>query len=201
MHGLLNKAIEVFVIDRYGLTTWDRIAAAACLDPPEFEAMACYADTLTDTVLQAASDLLERPRATLLEDLGIHLISDPKFAPLRRLLRFGGAEYDDFLHSLDDLPGRVQLAVPELALPRLELQETAPGQFELLCHPGLPGFSHLLLGLLRTMADEYGALVLLEHDGVRHRPDGTAAEVLRIALSDHKLHPGRAFSLTTGTSA
>ncbi len=59
----------------------------------------------------------------LLEDLGTYLVSHPNVQGLRRLLRFGGAGFIDFLHSLDELHDRARLAVPDLDLPQLELRD------------------------------------------------------------------------------
>ena len=59
------------------------------------------------------SRLLGRPVAGMMEDLGTYLIMNPSFPAVRRLLRFSGVTFLDFLHSLDDLPDRVRLAVPD----------------------------------------------------------------------------------------
>lgn len=190
MHGLINTAIQSFVTETYGIDTWRRITAAADLGFDQFEAMLIYNDALTDRVLQAACDLLGREVAELLEDLGTHLVSHPSLERLRRLLRFGGADYTEFLHSLDDLPGRARLAVSDLVLPGLELREHATGRFSLTCQPGLPGYGWVLMGVLRAMADDYGALVMLEHQGCR---DG--CEVISVTLIEAAFAAGRGFEL------
>jgi hypothetical protein len=109
---------------------------------------------------------------------------------LRRLLRFGGVNYVEFLHSLDDLPDRARLAVEDLHLPALELQELGGGQFSLICHDGLPGYSSVMMGILRAMADDYGDLVMLDHGGREED-----AEVITIALVEQEFAEGRSFDL------
>ena len=88
--------------------------------------MLVYDDDMTVRVLDALCADLNRPRAEMLEDLGTYLVSHPKMEDLRRLLRFGGVTYVEFLHSLDDLSDRVRLAVSDLCLPTLELREVTP---------------------------------------------------------------------------
>lgn len=196
MHGLINKAIQFFLCESFGTQTWQEIAATAGIDrhlgPDGFEAMQLYDDSLTDRVLTAAASILHRPRESLLEDLGTYLISDPQLERLRRLLRFGGVSFTDFLYSLDDLQGRSQLAVPELALPELGIDEgDEAGSFSLTCRACPQGFGHVMVGVLRALADDYGALVVLEHSG---RIDGQH-EVITIQVHDPAFHAGRHFDL------
>ena len=108
----------------------------------------------------------------------------------RRLLRFGGVTFADFLHSLEDLPERGRLALPDLELPLLEVSDLENGDYLLRCAPMVQGVGHVMVGLLRAMADDYGALVLLEHGG------GMAGdEVVRVQILDQRHTAGRRFSL------
>lgn len=196
MHGLINKAIQTFLSDSFGEAAWHEIAetsgVAQHLGPDGFEAMQLYDDHLTEAVLSAAEAILRRPRECLLEDLGTYLISNEHLEPLRRLLRFGGVSFTDFLFSLDDLQGRSRLAVPDLALPDLAIDEGGPGSFTLTCHAGPPGFGHVMVGILRALADDYGALAVLEHRGASPAGDD---EVIAIEVHDPAFHAGRRFDL------
>jgi len=194
MHGLINRSIQCFLRDAYGADLWREAADAAGLGPDGFEAMLIYDDALTDAVLDAASGRLDLPVEAILEDLGTYLVSNPGLERLRRLLRFGGVGFIDFLYSLDDLPGRGRLAVPELDLPHLELvEEDGAGRFTLICRAQHPGFAHVMVGVLRAMADDYGALVLMSLECQR---DGVAS--IGIHLLDQSFAVGRRFDLTVG---
>lgn len=190
MHGLINRSIQNFVCDTHGQETWSEVASIAGLDFAEFEAMLFYDDALTPQVLNAASKVLRRPRDDLMEDIGTYLVSTPQLEGVRRLLRFGGVNFEDFLHSLDDLPDRARLAVPDLVLPRIELREHADGQFSLLCDAPVAGYGHVLMGVLRVMADDYGALALLEHQGGAQH-----VETVSITLVEAEYSEGRDFDL------
>ena len=50
----------------------------------------------------------------------------------------------------------------------------------------------MIVGLLRAMADDYGALVLLEHDG-----QSLEGEMILIELLEMSYAKGRSFDLTT----
>lgn len=190
MHGLINRSLQCFLRDTYGPAVWSAVARDACLGFDSFEAMLTYDPALTDAVINAATRHLDRPRDTLLEDLGTYLISHPNVEALRRLLRFGGVTFVDFLHSLEDLPGRGRMAVPDLDLPSLALSEIGEGQFFLACRAPVLGGGHVMLGLLRAMADDYGALVLLEHQGLTD-----ASETISIHILEQSFASGRRFDL------
>lgn len=190
MHGLINRAIERFVRDTYGRDTWGRVTRLAGLDFTEFESMLIYEPALTQDVLAAMETALERPLPGILEDIGTYLVSHPKVEGLRRLLRFGGDDFNEFLHSLDDLPARARLAVSDLDLPEMELREHGADLYSLSCVGRLPGFGHVIVGLLRALADDYGALVLLEHKGAR---EGTEIVEIRLLAMAHA--SGREFDL------
>ena len=190
MHGLINRGIQRFVTDSYGETKWYAIMRYAGTDFTDFEAMWTYDDSITPAVLAATCDILQRPYEDLLEDIGTYLVSHSNVEALRRLLRFGGVTFIDFLHSLEDLPDRARLAVAGLDLPRLELVEETPEQYSLRCFSDRQGWGYLFMGVLRAMADDYGVLAYLEHKG-----DEKGCEILHITLLETEYARGREFEL------
>lgn len=190
MHGLINKAIQSFIVHTYGTERWLRVVEEARLGFSEFEAMLIYEDRLTHAVMAAISIELGRDESEILEDLGTFLVSNPNAEALRRLLRFGGVTYHEFLHSLDELPERARLAVSDLHLPAMDLREHSAFDFSLICATGLHGYGRVMMGILRAMADDYGALVYLEYQGMHE-----GAEVISIKLVEVEFAAGRQFDL------
>lgn len=190
MHGLINRSIQGFLRDTYGPATWGLVAHEARLGFDSFEPMLSYAPELTHAVIAAAAKVLNRPKDGLLEDLGTYLVSHPNTEAVRRLLRFGGVTFVDFLHSLEDLPERARLALPDLDLPGLQLAGLGDGEYRLMVSAPFPGMGAVMVGLLRAMADDYGALVLLDRSG-----DAAGADLVLIQLLDHRHSSGRQFDL------
>ena len=190
MHGLINRSIQSFLCDTYGSAAWSSIMAAADLGFENFETLSRYDHRETDAVLDAASGYLSTSRGMLLEDLGIYLVSHPNMQSLRRLLRFGGDSFVEFLLSLDELHDRAKLAVSDLILPVLDLRDHSSSDFTLTVTHPQPGFGHVMVGVLRAMADDYGALALLEFQG---RKDGV--ETIIIELLESSFAEGREFAL------
>ena len=190
MHGLINRAIQCFLRDTYGDDVWDKIMQQADLGYSSFESMLIYEESVTFRILELAAAALRKSSDDLLEDLGTYLVSHDNVEALRRLLRFGGVDFIEFLHSLNDLPDRAKLAVPDLFLPELMLEEPGQGEFRLRCGGHYPGFGHVMVGIIRAMADDYGALALTNYVGAEGDD-----EVISIMLLQEDFAAGRSFEL------
>lgn len=189
MHGLINKSLEVFVSETYGTETWSRIAAKAEVPDNAFESMLMYPDALTDRTLAVCLDVLDKERAGFLEDLGTFLVSHRSVSGVRRLLRFNGATFQDFVDGLDDLHDRARLAVPDLDLPVFEVEPQGRNEFQVQCIWHRDFALPVITGVLRAMADDYGVLAFIapNEDG---EPPG-----LSVTLLDKEFSAGREFSL------
>ncbi|MDA7426392.1 heme NO-binding domain-containing protein [Thalassococcus lentus] len=191
MHGLVLRTIQVFITDTYGPQAWKDTAALAELDSADIEAMLQYPPDIPERLLSAAYAVLAKPGDALLEDVGTYLVTHPNSQALRRLLRFGGTDFIEFLHSLDDLPDRARLAVADLVLPDLELLDHDNGSFDLRIGASLPGFGAVMLGVLRAIADDYGSLALLDHSRLAQ-----GEEMIHITVVDTSYAEGREFDLS-----
>jgi hypothetical protein len=193
MNGLVNRAIQAFARDTRGPAFWADLARQSGAPFNGFEPMLAYDPAITDALLSALAKALDCPVSAVLEDLGTYLVADPRRDGLRRLLRFGGAGFADFLHSIAELPARLHLALPDIDLPHIDVAEVAPDLFHLSIAAGMDGLGHVALGLVRAMADDYGALAVLDlQDG----PDGTKGAVLvTVRLLDAGHASARDFTL------
>jgi len=181
MHGLVNRSLQAFLNDTYGYQLWEAVAQDIDMDPSGVEAMVQLDDGLTELLVSAAARRLDKPRDALLEDVGAYLVSRES---LRRLLRFSGRNYPDFLLSLDELPDRIRLAIPDIDLPVISVTESGRSRFLVSC--AMPFYRHVLAGLLRAMADDYGALAVIDMGD-----DGG----LCVDLMDTQFAAGRRFDL------
>lgn len=195
MHGMINRALQGFLVETYGPDVWAEVRSQADLRFQDFEAMLQYDDKLTMACFNAATQILHINPNAFLEDLGIYLITHRPLDPLRRLLRFGGgASFTEFVLSLDELAERGHLAMPDIEMPEIVVTQLDAQTFRLRATWKLPGIGPILLGALRAMADDYGALALLDLDGF-DTSDGGRAECLRIVVHDVNHATGRVFVL------
>ena len=193
MHGLVNRSIECFLRDTYGQSAWDEMVLAADLEFVSFEPMLHYDDAVTSSLLEAIARRLEKPKEAVLEDVGTYLVTHENTRAIRRLLRFGGETFSDFLSSLDDLQDRAHLAVPDLDFPKLELLDQDTGHPRLAVK-GNTSFVWVLCGALRALADDYGALVMMDAELCENGDCGQ----ISMHLAELAFAEGNAFSLGAG---
>jgi hypothetical protein len=162
MDALLLRSLQGYVRDTFGAPIWQAVCRRAAVTTETFEPMLRYDPGTADRVAQCAADVLGRPVETIWEDMGTYLVTNPGHEGVRRLLRFGGASFADFLMSLEEMPGRARLALPDLRIPEMTLAELGPDRFEIRCLSRIRGLSRVLVGMLTAMADDYGTLCMIE---------------------------------------
>lgn len=187
MHGLINRSIERFIRESYGEAAWADIANLIGLDGRGFEGFRRYPDALTLRLIGAGASRLAKPDAELLEDFGAWLA---RTEPIRRLLRFSGADFADFILTLEELPGRVRMIVPDLEVPRIAVAAGAADRFRVTITHAAPEWRSVLAGILRAMSDDYGALALIVDEGA----------AITVDVSDEAFFEGRDFDLGAGVT-
>lgn len=185
MHGLINRSIEGFLRDTYGDSCWAEIAEASGIDARGFQTVRQYPDSISFALVNHAAARLDKPEAELLEDLGAWLA---RFEPIRRLLRFSGRDFTDFLHTLEELQGRAHMVIPDLGMPRIKVQMRADDELRVLMPDCFSEWRSVMAGVIRSMADDYGALGLITVED--------SAVVVKI--SHDSFSEGRGFELGAG---
>jgi Haem-NO-binding len=186
MDALLLRSLQSYVLDTFGTASWQNICREAGQTSLTFEPLLRYEAGLADRVADIAARVLGRPVEAIWEDVGTHLVTNPDREGVRRLLRFGGLHFTDFLHSLEELPGRARLALPDLDPPEVTLDEIGRDRFELHCRSHQRGTPRVLVGIVTAMADDYGTLCLI---------DVGAGDCVEISVLDSRHATARAFDL------
>ena len=192
MHGLVNKSIERFILDTYGTNVWATVSRSMGETDLCFDALWPYPDDVTFHLIAASAQAVPKHVDDLLEDLGTYLVSHANCEHIRRLLRFGGVDFVDFVVSLEDIPDRATLALDDLILPRLEVISQTETEYRIKVQPIWRGFATVLAGALRAMADDYGALVFID----RVSPE-VGWDHINLILFDTSFAEGRSFSLSS----
>lgn len=190
MLGLVNRAMERFVRGNYGDAVWEKVTGDGEL-PSTFEHLLDYHPETVERVIASAVRTLGKVREDFLEDLGHFLVTDPGCEAPRRLLRFGGAKFGDLLCSLDDLPERIALVFPGLELATIETEEEEDGQTIVRVESYFTDADCVVMGMLRALADDYGALATVERI---ENSSGKAALKVSVLKTAHA--PGRDFRLS-----
>lgn len=176
MNSLINRAIEEFLRATHSEALVREVAEEATAGRP-----AAPGASFGTPVLERAAARLSKPLPEMVEDMGGWMT---RVEPIRRLLRFSGRDFRDFLLRLDELPGRTHLVLHELVVPRLQVEADERSVWLVMLQHD-PVWQHLLVGLIRGMADDYGALCLIS---VEERS-------IRVDIWDEQFAEGRCFSL------
>jgi len=169
MHGMINRGLQCYIRDIHGVDVWEEICERAELSFYSFETMLVYDDQTTEDLLRNCGDLIQRNRTEILEDFGTYVVSDAALASVRRLLKFGGTSFVDFLMSLNFVHDRAKMAVPELDVPFMDVHCPAQNKYIVSARFAKRGYGAALLGLIRALADDYGALITIEHRHHAHK--------------------------------
>ena len=162
MHGLVNRAIEGFVRQTHGPDRWRAIAAAAGLPAGGLPPFHPCPPGLAQHLARTAAHVLDQPEAEVVEDVGAWLVGREW---VRRMLRLPGSGFQDVLFSLEDLPGRARMVLPDLVIPDITVRPRGARDCRVTLAPDDWLWRALLAGMLRAMADECGALVLVVDAG------------------------------------
>ena len=178
MHALINRAVDEFLRETYPATAFDALRSSKGLRTGQ----GGHGLWLDQTNIAQAAEAMAKTPADMLEDLGAWLARQE---PVRRLLRFSGRDFREFVSRLDELPGRARLVMPDLAVPAFAVVAGTGGALSLTLTPPDDSTLALLAGVLRVMADDYGALGLILIDEDR----------ILIEITDDAFSAGREFQL------
>lgn len=162
MHGLILRALRGYLIATLGSDRWRDVLDGAGLHGEQPLTLLFGGSEALRRALESAARLLGRSCGVIMEETGVFVVTCPVQPVVRRLLRLGGATFEEFLHSLEELPDRARLALPVYDFPRVDLDIPGPGVFRLRCHAPSEELLGLALGALRAMAADYGQPATIE---------------------------------------
>lgn len=168
MYGLVNKAIEEFVISNFGEEKWDRITSKAGVEVDVFISNESYPDELTYKLVGAASEVLDLPADVILVAFGEHWVTQTAAKSYGPMMKSGGATLKEFLVNLPNFHTRVAMIYPNLEPPRFRCTDVTEGGLHLHYHSHRPGLTAFVTGLIQGLGTLYatpcGSTVLERKD-------------------------------------
>lgn len=163
MYGLVNRAIEGLVLERFGPEVWGRICERADLDAPNFVAMESYDDAITYGLVAAAAAELQLDPAAILEAFGEYWTAYTIEEGYGNLLSMMGSTLEEFLENLDSMHARVGGTMPQLVPPSFQREPRPDGSSILHYRSERQGLAPMVLGLLRGLAKRFAVRIEVEH--------------------------------------
>lgn len=161
MYGIVNRAIEELIIEKFGLEKWEEIKLKAGFNSEGFMTLKPYPDELTFKLVGAASEILNVPADTLLEAFGEYWILYTAEKGYGEMLNLAGDSFPAFLKNLNMLHGRVSNLMPELAPPQFECINESENSIDLIYRSHRVGMVPMLFGLIKGLGKRFNKEVTI----------------------------------------
>ena len=162
MYGIVNRAIEELIVEKFGEEKWEEVKDKAGLKSEGFMTLKPYADELTFQLVAAASEILSIPSDTLLEAFGEYWILYTAERGYGEMLNLAGDSLPTFLKNLNMLHGRVSNLMPELAPPQFECINEQENSIDLIYRSHRIGMVPMLMGLIKGLGKRFGKEVVIQ---------------------------------------
>jgi hypothetical protein len=172
MYGLVNAAVEEFVVSNFGRPKWDLIRQKAGVDAGSFNRMDQYPDEVTYNLVGAATEVLGVSAADALKGFGEFWVLFTGKEGYGGLFDQAGGNLKDFLFNLDNLHTRVGASFPKLKPPSFRFDTIDEETVVMHYHPGAPnrvGLCPMVEGLLSGLSKRFRTELSMEHTVCREQ--------------------------------
>ncbi len=180
MYGLVNRAVEQMVKEKFGVDTWQAIQARAGLEDEGFLALRTYPDDITYRLVGAASDHLGIPAPAVLEAFGEYWVMATAKASYGDLMRLSGRTLPEFLQNLDQMHSRLALTFKEMRPPSFTCSDVTPTSLVLHYHSTRDGLLPFVVGLVKGLSAYFETPARV--DVLTSRAAGDDSDTLRVTM-------------------
>jgi hypothetical protein len=155
MYGLVNRALEDLIVQRYGEERWLEVRDKAKVEIDAFISNEPYEDEITYNLIGAAHETLGVCVSDLMLEFGHSWVMKTALENYGPMLRATGATLKEFLVNLPQLHTRVQLLYPKLRPPEFECTDVEDGSLKLHYRTYREGLTNFVVGLLHGLGQLY----------------------------------------------
>ena len=172
MDGLINKAIENFVLSIADGETWGRIKGQAGVPHMCFIQTEQYPDSITYDLVMAASEVLGLEPADVLSGFGRFWSKYSETLGYNSLLGLSYENFDQFMLNLDDLHSRIALSFPGSQPPSFKVTcNEENGTLNVRYKSHRPGLSPFVEGVFEGLAERFDVSIRIDHEQVDPEDD------------------------------
>ncbi len=155
MYGLVNKAIEDLIKNKFDDETWETIKQKAQMDIDMFVSMKTYDDAVTYKLVGIVSEVIGLSQEEVLIEFGKYWVNYTAKEGYGDLLDMGGDTFPEFLSNLNTLHVRVGMTYKDLQPPSFNCEEIDEHTLNLKYLSHREGLEPLVVGLLHGLADKF----------------------------------------------
>jgi hypothetical protein len=179
MYGIINKAIQDLITDKYGIDNWEAILEKSGVDVDFFLSNEPYDDEITYKMAGAASDVLGISLGEILRAFGEWWILKTGKEKYAGLMESGGKNLKEFLVNLPLFHNRIMLMYPKLTPPEFKVSNIEENSIYVHYHSERKGLQEFVRGLMTGLAKMYSTAVVVEL--IQSRDNGNSHEIFKVS--------------------
>jgi hypothetical protein len=155
MYGLVNKAVQELICQKFGSEVWERIKLKAGVEIDVFISNEGYDDAITYRLVGAATEILGVDASAVLQTFGEHWVTETAERGYGALMDASGNSLPEFLANLPNFHARVKLLFPNLHPPQFKVSDLQETSLHLHYYSHRPGLAHFVIGLIRGLGTRF----------------------------------------------
>lgn len=159
MYGLVNRAMQNLVQERFGEEAWNRIRENAGVDIEVFSSNEKYDDKITYSLVSSASLVLNLPVDVLLVEFGKYWVTKTAVSSYGPLMSNTGSSVREFLINLPHLHNHVKMIFPDLRPPTFQVSNLEETSLWLHYRTFRVGLGKFVEGLVLGLGELYSTSV------------------------------------------
>jgi Haem-NO-binding len=171
MYGIINKAIEDLIKEKFGEEKWDSVLKRSGIDIDFFVGNEAYDDDITFKLAIAASEETGLSLHDVLIAFGEWWVVCTCKQKYGGLMESGGASLREFLKNLPVFHNRIMLIYPKLTPPEFRVSDITENSIHVHYFSTRTGLQEFVRGLLRGLGTLYKTPVDIELFQTRDRGD------------------------------
>jgi hypothetical protein len=160
MYGLINNALKSMILEKFGEDQWHKVLSASGVSEDSFLTMRRYDDSITYSLVGAASDVLGAPVQACLEMFGEYWVQEIATKSYDQLLNATGQDMIEFLSNMNALHDRITSTFLNYTPPEFFL-ETKENHHLLHYVSQREGLTPFVVGLIKGIAKRFDSTVTI----------------------------------------
>jgi hypothetical protein len=179
MYGLVNKAIQDLVCEKFGEDKWQEIKKLSGFEDDFFIGLQSYPDSLTYTLVKNSSKVLGADASVVLEAFGEYWVLYTVNEGYGDMMELAGDNLPEFLNNLDMLHNRLNNIMPHLVAPQFSTRNETTNSIELEYRSHREGMAPMVVGLLKGLGQRF-KLENYKISQVEHKAENKECDVFKI---------------------
>lgn len=163
MYGMVNRSIQEMVETSRGPEVWERILERAGVDIDVFVSSEGYPDSVTYSLVGAASEELDVTVDEILQQFGMHWIVQTAQRGYGDMMASGGSSLGEFLVNLPNFHARVSIVFPHLDPPEFACSEIQERSIRMHYRSRRAGLAPFVRGLFLGLGQMFHTPAAVEH--------------------------------------